>query len=236
MDDATLSITREQSSLRLQVTDRLRDAILSGRFEPGQKLIERELCTSLDISRTLLREAMQHLQAEGLIRLVMHRGPSVASIGLDEAREIYKVREALEAVAAEGFARHADDAQRVALREALRALASAGRRAGGAGLLEAKNRFYAVLLDGCGNRVVAEMLRLLNNRVNLLRRRSMAQPGRLPQMLAELEAVVTAIEARDARRAGRLCAAHVRRAAAAAVRSFAAEPSGGTASPARRTR
>ena len=212
-------ISRELSSLRRQVTDRLRDAILYGRFGPGQKLIERELCEQLDISRTLLREALQHLQAEGLIVIPPHRGPSVATLTQEDARQIYEVRQSLEALAAAGFARNADAGRMTALRDALEMLKSPDAVKD---VLALKNRFYAILLDGCGNLVAARILTQLNNRITLLRRLSLGQPDRLPDALRELEAVVSAIEDRDADRAHALCAAHVASAAAVAARHFAA--------------
>ncbi len=217
MHDLDLHIPRDVTSLRQQVTDRLREAILYGRFEPGQKLVERELCERLDISRTLLREALQHLQAEGLIINVPHRGPSIAVIGEAEAREIYQVRQSLEALAGEGFARNATDEQIGRLKGALDHLRSPDAAAN---LLAAKNGFYAILLEGCGNRVVGQLLTRINNRVTLLRRISLGQPGRLAETLKELAAIVAAVEARDSRLAGRLCAAHVARAAAVAARQF----------------
>ena len=56
-----LHLPRETASLRQQVTDTLRESILSGSLRPGQKLIERLLCEELLVSRTILREALQHL-------------------------------------------------------------------------------------------------------------------------------------------------------------------------------
>lgn len=223
MHDRSLTISRSASSLRQQVTDRLRSAIIEGRMAPGARLVERELCASLDVSRTLLREAMQHLQAEGLIQIIPHRGPSVARIDAQEAREIYRVRESLEALAGEGFARHAGEEQVRALRQALRELGQGVRSARPDRLLAGKDLFYTTLLEGCGNRVVAQLLTQLNNRVTPLRRLSMSQPGRPAQMMAELEAVVVAVEARDAKRAGRLCAAHVRQAAKVVMQQVTSE-------------
>lgn len=219
MDPRDLHIPRETVSLRQQVTDRLREAILYGGFEPGEKLIERELCDRLGISRTLLREALQHLQAEGLIVTVPHKGPSVARITEDEAREIYQVRGALEALAAEGFARHAPDALVRRLRLHLNYLHTPDAAAN---ILAAKNGFYDILLEGCGNGVVGKILTQLNNRITLLRRYSLSHPGRLPETLRELGEVVAAIEARDPEAAGRLCALHVARAAEVVAKGFAA--------------
>lgn len=218
MSELDLHIPREVTSLRQQVTDRLRDAILYGRFEPGQKLVERELCEQLGISRTLLREALQHLQAEGLIVNVPHKGPSVAVIGEEEAREIYQVRQSLEALAGEGFARNATDEQVRRLRLCLNYLHTPDAAAN---MLAAKNGFYAILLEGCGNRMVGQMLTQLNNRVTLLRRVSLSQKGRLPETLKELGAIVDAIETRDPETAHRLCAQHVANAAEVVVRQFA---------------
>ena len=170
-----LTVARELSSLRHQATDRLRAAILAGRFAPGQRLVERELWQSLGISRPVLREALQHLQAEGLIRIIPHKGPLVATIDLDEARAIYEVRRSLEGLAGEGFARHASNEQVARLRAALQYLHTPAASADTAALLAAKNAFYAVLLEGCGNQVVGQILTQLNNRVTLLRRLSLSQ-------------------------------------------------------------
>jgi DNA-binding GntR family transcriptional regulator len=214
--DSALFITREMSTLRQQVTAKLRQAILSGRFGPGERLVERELCESLGVSRPLVREALQQLHAEGLILHTPHKGPTVATISTQEAKDIYAVREYLEALAGEGFARHASDAQMKRLRQALDYLATPAASATTDALLAAKNEFYAILLEGCGNLVAGQLLTQLNNRITLLRRLSLRRAGRLPETLKELDAIVRALEARDAAKAKKLCASHVARAAVAA--------------------
>jgi DNA-binding GntR family transcriptional regulator len=220
--DPGLFITREMSTLRQQVTAKLRQAILSGRFSPGERLIERELCESLGVSRPLVREALQQLQAEGLLLHTPHKGPTVATISPQEARDIYAVREYLEALAGEGFARNASDEQIARLRRALDYLATPAASATTDALLAAKNEFYAILLEGCGNLVAGQMLTQLNNRITLLRRVSLSRAGRLPQTLKELDAIVSAMEARDSAAAKALCASHVVRAAEAAAAADAA--------------
>jgi len=219
-DSFDLDVSRDVVSLRQRVTDKLREAILAGRFAPGQRLVERDLWQSLGISRTVVREALQHLQAEGLIRIIPHKGPVVTTLSAEEVRELYVVRGALEALAGEGFARHASDAQVARLREALEFLRRPEASASTETLLSAKNAFYAILLEGCGNRVIGQLLTQLNNRVTLLRRVSLGTAGRLPQTIAELEAVVAAIEARDPERARALCARHVENAAEIISKSY----------------
>ena len=215
-----LHIPRENSSLRQQVTDRLRLAVLSGTFQPGQKLIERDLCEMLGISRTVLRESLQHLGAEGLITNIPHKGPVVSTITYEEAEDIYAVRQALEALAGEGFAVHATDGQVKALRAALGTLKDIDAARSTHSLLDAKNDFYKILLDGCGNTVVGSMLTLLNNRVTILRRLSLSGKDRLPKTIEELTEIVDAIESRDSKRAKKLCAEHVAKAAAVALQNL----------------
>ena len=220
MENFDIHIPRANTTLRQQAIDHLRKAILYGHFEPAEKLREKKLSESLGISRALLREVLQYLQAEGLITNIPHKGPMVATIDANDAREIYQVRQRLEALVGEGFTINATDQQVYSLREALGNLHACKASTNAQTLLEAKNNFYEILLEGCGNRVVAEILNLLNNRVTLLRRRSLKQPGRLSKSLRELEAIVTAIEARDIISAGELCATHVANAAEAVAHSF----------------
>jgi DNA-binding GntR family transcriptional regulator len=209
-------VPREETSLRQRATQTLRTAILDGVLAPGQKLSERELCESLDVSRSCVRESLQHLQAEGLITSIAHRGPEVTSISRTEVQDIYAVRASLEGLAGRGFALNASEVQRQALRAKLNELTElvkpemAGNQAS---MLNIKNQFYDILIEGCGNLVAGQMLKQLNNRVTVLRRISMAQPGRLPNTLQELEAIVSAIEKRDGDTAARLCGEHVQKAA-----------------------
>lgn len=214
----SLRIPRENSTLRQQVVEQLRAAVLGGVFAPGQKLVERDLCEQLDISRTVLREALQHLGAEGLITNIPHKGPTVASITRKEAEDIYEVRAALEGLAGRGFALHADTGQVQALKRALAELEVLQQAPTGDALIEAKNAFYRLLAEGAGNHVIASMLTLLNNRITLLRRLSLSETGRLPATLAELRAIVEAIEQRQPDLAQQLCQQHVRTAAQAALR------------------
>ncbi len=215
-----LHIPRENSSLRQQVTDRLREAVLSGTFEPGQKLIERDLCEMLGISRTVLRESLQYLGAEGLITNIPHKGPVVSTISYQEAKDIYAVRQALEALAGEGFAIHATDAQIHELRQALNKLEAISKSQSTHSLLDAKNDFYKILLAGCGNMVAGSMLTLLNNRVTILRRVSLSGKGRLSKTVKELAEIVGAIENRNSKLARKLCAEHVAKAAAVAMKNL----------------
>ena len=89
--------------LRKQAEESLRKAILSGRYDAGERLKERQLMESLGVSRTLLREALRQIEAEGLVTLVPNRGPVVSVLSYEDAEEIYEVRGILESQACIGF-------------------------------------------------------------------------------------------------------------------------------------
>lgn len=216
-------VARESASLRQRVTESIRDAILNGHLKPGQKLVERELCTSLDISRTLLRESMPQLQAEGLITSIAHKGPSVAMVDADEVKEIYQVRKALESLAAREFAINASDEQVQRLREQQLALEQPGADKNLRDLLAAKAGFYNVLFEGCNNNTASKILTQLNNRMVLYKRFSLSVPGRLPEVIQELDAIVSAIEARDPQRAAELSDVHILNAERTVLRRLSSE-------------
>lgn len=211
-----ISISRTSVSLKNQVINALRDAILQGKFEPGEKLVERQLCEMLDVSRTLLREALQHLDAEGLIEHIPHKGPSVAQLDYEGAKNIYEVRQVLEPLALTGFTEHASPTDIKKLKAIIEELDTATEE-DTLKLLKIKNDFYAIILEACGNDIVKDMLTILNNRVTLLRRLSLGSKGRLPNTRQEIKAIVQAIEAKDLNAVHKLCTEHVQNAARTAL-------------------
>src|ERR1700710_2092979 len=99
-----LQVVRQAATLRRQVEDKLRGAIASGRFQPGQRLVERELCEQIGVGRTSVREALRQLEAEGLVTVYPHRGPVVSTLTPEEAQPLYSLRGLLEGYAGRMFA------------------------------------------------------------------------------------------------------------------------------------
>lgn len=217
---ASASTTADKAAtpLRQQAEDTLRQALLSGRFAPGERLKERELVELLGVSRTLLREALRQIEAEGLIEIVPNRGPVVAVLSYEEAEEIYEVRGILEAQACTGFALRASGAQVQELEAAFGELTAAARRGDVRGTLTWSDTFYDIIVAGSGNRVLGSMLKQLHNRIVLLRRTSLSETDRLPETLHELTSIAEALLARDENAAGKAALHHVRQAARTALR------------------
>ncbi|TEA76931.1 GntR family transcriptional regulator [Allopusillimonas ginsengisoli] len=215
-----LSISPALAPVRRQIEDRLRDAIYTGVLKPGEKLIERDLCTRLGVSRTSLREALRQLEAEGLINLVPYRGPEVAYLSLKETVEIYQVRELLEGFAGQQFAQLANNLERSELEECFEGIRQCIKSEEYSKLIYLKEEFYRILLSGARNEVARETLLRLNGRVRRLRSVSLSAAERPPQTLAELETVMAAIRNKDPEAARIACAYHVQRAAEAALKSL----------------
>ncbi|MGB6008930.1 GntR family transcriptional regulator [Castellaniella sp.] len=203
--------------LRDYVENFLREAIVEGRFKPGEKLHERELCELLEVSRPSVREALRKLEAEKLVTTTLHRGPVVAKISPSEASDLYAVRALLEGYAAHQFALLASESEVDELHATVQALHEAGQAGDRKLLLEAKTRFYNVILGGCGNALIRDLLFNLLSRISLLRATSFSRPDRLPESLKEIDALFACIKARDIEAARAAAEQHVRNAQKAAL-------------------
>src|ERR1700754_2251813 len=104
-------LQQPSAPLRTKIIAALRNAIETGVLVPGQRLIEKDLCEQLGVSRTSLREALREVQAEGILEYNSSRSLSVSSISIEEAKNIYRLRSVLEALAVEQFIEQASDAQ-----------------------------------------------------------------------------------------------------------------------------
>ena len=206
-------------TVRAIVAQKLREAIMSGNLKPCQRLVERELCEMMGVSRPSIREALRALEADGLVNTVPHRGPVVSTISLEEARQLYAARAVLEGFAGRECARLHDPAVVRRIGDALSRLKAALARPKPdmVAILEAKTDFYAALIGGCRNAFIERMLKPLHDRITLLRITSMSQPKRINKSLREVTAIWRAIQSGDADLAERCCVDHVKAAAVAAL-------------------
>jgi DNA-binding GntR family transcriptional regulator len=211
---------REPHSLRLSTVSTLRRAILNLTFKPGEKLTERVLCELTGVGRSLMREALRHLEAEGLIVNVPHKGPSVVSIGKRDALEIYQVRLALEPMAVREFATHALDAEINMLSNCSKTVRRASALGDTDAITVALGEFYATLYAGAHNRIAAELARNLYNRSMLLRAvtffRQTAKDRK--ESIVNHQHVVDLLARRDGAGAAAACVAHIHHSQAVAER------------------
>lgn len=230
MNHKSFNIDRQAAPIRMQTIQKLREAILDDYFKPGDRLYEKELCEQLGVSRTSVREALRQLEAEGLVTTVPNQGPIVTRVFLDEAEDIYQVRELLECLACRLFTERATDEQVLELALSVEDLEKAAVPGDVGQYLNVKNTIHEILFSGCGNSVAHSIFKSLFARVNFLRKTSLSRPGRTRESTAEIKAILKAIQARDPQGAHDRCLEHVRKASAVALeglrREFVAEGAG----------
>ncbi len=215
-----IRVARDTPNLRELTTRTLRGAILNMYFSPGERLVERKLCEQTGVSRTSVREALRHLETEGLVERVPNRGLFVATVTRDEARQIYEVRAALESAAGRMFVERAGDESLEELEAAFRQIEKSIAGKPVMTHVKALDRFYDVLLKGAGNDVARRVLRTLRARMNFLRALTAqaANKKRRAGTVVKMREIVAAAKSRDAEAMAKKCRDFVHRSA-----EFAAE-------------
>lgn len=216
-ESTSFAISHIAAPVREQVGARLREAIVTGRFSPGERLIERELCALLGVSRTSLREALRQLEGDGLVTTIPHKGVVVTAITCAEAEEIYEVRAVVEGLAGRLCAEHLTVDVAEALKVAMEQIEVVHQEGDLAALVAAKEQFYQVLLAGCGNRTAGLVLHSLHDRIASLRALTLAYPGRAHASVAEMRQILEAILAQNGTAASHACIEHVEQAALVAA-------------------
>lgn len=214
-----LRIDRPPQTLRGIALDRLRAAIIAGRFPGGTRLVERTLCDQLGVSRSVVREVIRVLETEGLVETLPNRGPVVARLDWAQARQVYDIRRQLEGSAAEACAQVADADVDIALAEALATI-----RAGDAdAVFAATTRFYEVIFTAAGHAIAWEIVQRLNGRISRLRALTLAAQDREVPGPERMARIAAAIGARDGAGARRAVEEHLTEAAALAQRALEGE-------------
>lgn len=208
---ADMAVTRHPP-IRDQIAAILRTAIVDLYFQPGQLLIERELCEITGASRPSVREALRQLEAEGLVESHNGRGTMVRVMGVDEVRHLYEVRAELEGLAARLFTERAEVKHRADLAAAVSALGEATKFGASAAILKAQGVFYSVLFNGADNPLLDQIVQGLQVRVAQLRALTLTVPGRAEESGREFEVLGRAIAAGDPDAAHEAAVSHVRRA------------------------
>jgi DNA-binding GntR family transcriptional regulator len=217
-----LNIERKAAPLRQQVLEALRQAIVAGQLAPGQRLTERSLIEMLGVSRTVIREALRQIEAEGLIEIIPNKGPVVRQLSLDEAKDLYRIRAVLEGLAARLFAENAGPERVRELEQALAAVIAASQSENGQQAVDAKTKFYDLLYTGSASETLGTMLAAIHARVSQWRAVGLTHPRRAASRFSEsvenLRLLVAAIRRKDGQAAEEIARAEVGKAAAEVMR------------------
>lgn len=195
----------DRRSTAQSVAAAVREQLLRGELGPGMKLNDHVLAASFNVSRNSVREAMQILVSEGLVRQNLHHGAVVAELGLDELTDIYRARRALE-LAGIRAARTADAGWLEQIHRVLSDMDAAAARQDSQGVLDADRQFHAALILPIGSDRINRTYRTIQTQIRLTRAwyGERASPPVFYQRHAE---IVEALDARDYARADGLLGA-----------------------------
>ena len=210
------AISRVAAPLRRELLSHIRAAISSAEYKPGERLVERVLCERYGVSRTVVREALRHLEAEGLVTIVPNRGPVVTVLSRDEVAQLFEVRAALEALAAERFAERATPEERAALQQSCDVVAAAYATEDVESWIAAKDAYYDALLAGAHNDLIRSTVVGIHARIQVLRGRSLSAPGRREHSIDEIRHITELVTSGRASEAALAARQHVERAAESA--------------------
>jgi DNA-binding GntR family transcriptional regulator len=191
-----------------RIVESITTAIVERRLMPGTKLAEQKIADIFKVSRTLVRQALNQLSRDKLITLAPARGARVAEPSVDEARQVFEVRNMLESAMVRRAAAVLTPAQIAELRAHLRDEQAAVRRPDVSGRTRLLADFHVVVARMLGNGVLAGLLADLVTRSSLIA--LMYQSAHSAEhSWAEHVAIVDALEKRDARAAVRLMEDHL---------------------------
>jgi DNA-binding GntR family transcriptional regulator len=198
-------------TLTEDVADKIRDAIIRGRFEPGQRLSEPVLAKVFNISRGPVREALATLQGEGLLTIERHRGTRVTRLSLIDIDEIYSLRDAIESLATELAVSNASDEDFGAMEAVIAGLAEATESGDVRRVVELDVAFHDLVYRASGHaRLYRSWSSLRPQIITFLLSRSVNTRDYLPSVLPEHRELLKKLRSRDATAAVTQIKEHIR--------------------------
>jgi DNA-binding GntR family transcriptional regulator len=187
----------KRPSLRDQVYQELRKAILSGPISPGSVLVQEQLAEQLGISRTPVRDALDRLANEGLVIRSNGGRVQVAQLSIEELREKYQVRQVLEGLALRLAAEHLVEQAMARLDHLIQTMRAAAEVHDHKLVTEAGNEFHDIIIAACGNKYLIHLLTSLNDSIRRYRQFAADLPGRATENIQEHEQIYLAMAMGD---------------------------------------
>lgn len=201
----------EKKTLHEEIANNLRELIISGELQEGDKIKEDELCSSMGISKTPLREALRVLSVEGLIKLVPNRGSFVSTPTFEEIREMFDVMSVLEGICARAAVKKMSAKDLAALEKLHDKLEKNFKRRAQREYIRINNQFHAFVQEMAGNRTLNQIVNGLRQKILLYRYQSLNLPERFEQSIQEHRDLIKAFRKKDSKKVETLMRRHLKK-------------------------
>ena len=198
-----------EASLASEVTEVLRDRIINGEYEMGEKLIENKIASDLKVSRTPVRDAFRQLIKEQLVEYIPNKGCFAKGFSQKDMSDIYAVRSEVEKLAITWAIENADREKINALREHLELMSFYTENNLYEKLLAANEIFHNMIYQMSGSRFIVQVLKSYQDYVHTARKNTLKKEEDLPGIYKEHVEIYEAIAARDVQRARNAVAVHL---------------------------
>jgi DNA-binding GntR family transcriptional regulator len=172
-------------SLTRLIAEELKQAILTGKLTPGERLAEEKLTASLKVSRVPLREALRRLEAEGYVSFLPNEQVVVSKPTVEEIEDYYSIASVLEGLAARLAVGRAQPEEVARLRELHQLLKEAYRGKNTEGYFEANSRFHRFIAELAGNERLYRLIDQMRREIRKTRIVALNVPQRLDYSMRE---------------------------------------------------
>ncbi|HEV7802274.1 MAG TPA: GntR family transcriptional regulator [Burkholderiales bacterium] len=207
-----------KQSLAEEAYREIRDALLSGEIEPGQRLSEPELALRFNTSRSPVREALLRLEHEGFVERMPSGRVRVAALDVGYLEQLYVVRANLEGLAARLAAPLLRTVDLDAMTRSVDQMDRAVKNDDASGAIDAGQQFHDVLMRECGNEPLVSLLTALKGRIGRFRALVASLGDYDADRVLEHRLILQALYERNAERAQAEMISHVSQSAAVLVR------------------
>lgn len=191
------------------ITEILRNAIIEGQFSPNERLVEDNLASKFNTSRTPIREAIRNLAAVGLVKVVPNKGAVVAEINIDDAKEVYQVRSHLEGLASKLATNNIPEEKYSELEEMLSKMDTAIYYGNRLDFERWNTNFHMTIYSYSNNSVLCNVIKDLLDKSILFRRSSWLTPHKVENIMKTHRDLLEAIKERDPDRAEKITQDHI---------------------------
>ncbi|WP_430884527.1 GntR family transcriptional regulator [Fusibacter sp. JL216-2] len=200
---------KENKSLTSIIFEKIREDILNGMYNPGEKIVEAKLADELGVSRTPVREALKQLELDGLVENIPNRGVIVKGVTAQDIKDIYTIREAIEGIAAKWSVERMSQEELDSLKEIYELMEFYTFKKDVDKIFELNTRFHELIYNATKSRFLEHVLRDFQLFIKTTRYESLKSEGRMDHTLREHKEILDAFIDRDEEKAVKKIIEHI---------------------------